>query len=60
MVAQWIVLPVTSIAYGCFAAFNSQTRLMFKRYLSKFDVTDKTTITASGKKVSTVADPSRH
>lgn len=41
MLTQWIFLPVTSILYGSLAAFNSQTRLMFKRYLSKFDVTEK-------------------
>ncbi len=58
MVAQWVLLPVTGIAFGCLAAFNSQTRLMFKWYLSKFDVTEKATVTASGKKISTKADPS--
>ncbi len=41
MLLQWIFLPVTSILYGSLAAFNSQTRLMFKRYLSKFDITEK-------------------
>lgn len=41
MLVQWIFLPVTSILYGSLAAFNSQTRLMFKRYLSKFDITEK-------------------
>lgn len=50
MLVQWIFLPVTSIVYGALAAFNSQTRLMFKRYLSKFDVTEKATISASGKR----------
>jgi hypothetical protein len=59
MLLQWILLPVTSIAFGSLAAFNSQTRLMFKKYLSTFDVTEKATVTASGKKVSTKADPSR-
>jgi hypothetical protein len=59
MVLQWVLLPVTGIAFGCLAAFNSQTRLIFKRYLSKFDVTEKATVTASGKKVSTAADPGR-
>lgn len=58
MILQWALLPVTGIAFGCLAAFNSQTRLIFKRYLSKFDVTEKATVTASGKKVSTKADPS--
>ena len=41
MVLQWLYLPVTTIAYGSFAALNSQTRLMFGWYLSKFDITDK-------------------
>lgn len=57
MLTQWLFLPVTSVAYGSLAAFNSQTRLMFKRYLSKFDVTEKATVTASGKTISTDADP---
>ena len=48
MVTQWIFLPVTSILYGSLAAFNSQTRLMFKRYLSKFDVTEKAVVDESG------------
>lgn len=59
MLLQWVLLPVTSVVYGCAAAFNSQTRLMFKRYSSRFDVTEKTTVMASGKKISTVADPSK-
>jgi Ca2+/Na+ antiporter len=59
MVLQWVLLPVSGIAFGSLAAFNSQTRLIFKRYLSKFDVTEKATVTASGRKVSTKADPSR-
>lgn len=41
MLLQWVYLPVTTIAYGSAAALYSQTRLMFKRYLTKFDVTDK-------------------
>ncbi len=57
MLTQWIFLPITSVCYGALAAFNSQTRLMFKRYLSKFDVTEKATVSASGKKTSTAADP---
>ena len=57
MLTQWIFLPVTSICYGSLAAFNSQTRLMFKWYLSKFDVTEKASITAEGKRLSSKADP---
>lgn len=41
MVLQWVLLPVTTICYNAAAAIVSQTRLMFKRYLGKFDVTEK-------------------
>lgn len=41
MLAQWVFLPVTTITYNAFSALYSQTRLMFKRYYDKFDVTDK-------------------
>ncbi|HEX7633148.1 MAG TPA: glycosyltransferase family 2 protein [Candidatus Saccharimonadales bacterium] len=56
MLTQWIFLPVTSVAYGCLAAFNSQTRLMFKKYLSKFDVTEKAVVTESGRTVTSDAN----
>lgn len=56
---EYIVLsPVSSVLYACLAAFNSQTRLMFKKYLTKFDVTEKAVKTASGKTISTASDPS--
>ncbi|MGD8374071.1 MAG: glycosyltransferase family 2 protein [Candidatus Woesebacteria bacterium] len=42
MLAQWAIMPITSIAYGSAAAFYSQTRLMLGKYLDKFDVTVKT------------------
>lgn len=41
MVLQWAYLPFVSIIYPSLAALNSQTRLMFGRYLDKFDVTEK-------------------
>ena len=41
MLAQWIYMPVTSIAYGSLAAFYSQTRLLLGKYMDKFDVTEK-------------------
>lgn len=41
MVLQWLYLPVTNIVYASFAALYSQTRLMFGKYLTKFDVTVK-------------------
>jgi hypothetical protein len=52
MVIQWILLPVTSIVYNAAAGLNSQTRLMFGRYIDKFDVTDKTVVVyKDGKKI---------
>jgi hypothetical protein len=59
MLTQWIFLPVTSVAFGSLAAFNSQTRLMFKKYLSRFDVTEKAVKTESGQTITTKADPGR-
>lgn len=41
MVIQWILLPVVSIIYGSMASLYSQTKLMFGRYLDKFDFTEK-------------------
>ena len=49
MVLQWIYLPVTTIGYNSFAAFYSQTRLMFRKYMDKFDVTEKAVVDESGK-----------
>lgn len=43
MLLQWVLMPVTAIAYNAAAALNSQTRLAFGRYLDKFDVTEKAT-----------------
>jgi cellulose synthase/poly-beta-1,6-N-acetylglucosamine synthase-like glycosyltransferase len=40
MVLQWVLLPVTTVFYGAFAAINSQTRLMFGWYLG-WVVTEK-------------------
>ncbi len=50
MLLQWALAPITSFCFGSVAAFNSQTRLMFKRYLSKFDVTEKATHQSQTKK----------
>lgn len=44
MLLQWIIMPVTAIAYGASAALYSQTRLLFGRYLDKFDVTEKAVV----------------
>ncbi len=52
MIAQWVLMPVTSLAYQSSAALYSQTRLMFGRYIGKFDVTEKAVITDDNKIVS--------
>ena len=55
MVLQWIYLPITTIVYNSFAALDSQTRLIFKRYLSNFDVTEKAVVKrVDGKNVTSV------
>lgn len=59
MAAQWILAPVSSICFGSLAAFNSQTRLIFRWYLSRFDVTEKAVVTAGGSTITTAADPDR-
>ncbi|MEX2006559.1 MAG: glycosyltransferase family 2 protein [Candidatus Saccharimonadales bacterium] len=41
MIIQWIYLPLTTVTFSASAAIYSQTRLMFGRYLGKFDVTEK-------------------
>jgi hypothetical protein len=38
---QWCFLFITPLVYGSAAAIYSQTRLMFGKYLSKFDTTEK-------------------
>jgi hypothetical protein len=50
MLLQWAYMPITSLVYSSLAAFNSQTRLMFGKYLG-FDVTVKAVVTtdAEGK-----------
>jgi hypothetical protein len=51
MILQWAYLPITTIFYNSFAAFNSQTRLMFGRYMDKFDVTEKAVVNEQGEKI---------
>lgn len=43
MVLQWVIMPLTAILYSSMSAFNSQTHLLFGKYLNKFDVTAKET-----------------
>lgn len=44
MLAQWVLMPFTAIGFLSFAALNAQARLLFARYLVKFDVTNKATV----------------
>ena len=41
MVVQWVLSPIVAIVFTSAAAFYSQTRLMFGKYMEKFDVTKK-------------------
>lgn len=50
MILQWAYLPITAIVFNSFAAFYSQTRLMFGRYMDKFDVTEKAVVNDKGEK----------
>ena len=56
MVLQWVLAPFTGVVFGSLAAFNSQTRLIFKRYLNKFDLTEKAVVANSDAKISTKID----
>jgi len=49
-------MPFTAIGFLSFAAINAQTRLLFARYLVKFDVTNKATV-ASRDALKKVAAP---
>lgn len=41
LIIQWLILPISTIIYGCIPALDSQTRLMFGKKL-EFQVTNKT------------------
>lgn len=52
MVLQWAYLPLTTVIYNSFAAFYSQTRLIFGLYMDKFDVTEKAVMNEDKKAIS--------
>jgi cellulose synthase/poly-beta-1,6-N-acetylglucosamine synthase-like glycosyltransferase len=52
MVLQWVLLPVTTIAYNSMAALYAQYRLFTGKYLDKFDVTEKAVVREDGKTIS--------
>ena len=41
MLVQWVLMPVTALVYSSASAYVAQTRLIFGRYMDKFDVTEK-------------------
>ena len=51
MIAQWVLLPLTTIVYSSMAALYSQTRLMLKKYIGKFDTTDKAVVVEGKQKI---------
>lgn len=51
MLVQWVFLPVTTIAYNSVSALYSQTRLMFGKYIGKFDVTEKAVKTHDNRRI---------
>jgi len=41
MLLQWILLPITTLAYLSMGAYNAQIHLMLGKYLGHFEVTEK-------------------
>ena len=41
MLLQWILTPITTLVYLSVGAYSAQIRLMFGRYLERFEVTEK-------------------
>ncbi|MDR1970219.1 MAG: glycosyltransferase family 2 protein [Candidatus Nomurabacteria bacterium] len=41
MVLQWVLMPINAIVYSSASAYTAQMRLLFGKYIEKFDVTEK-------------------
>lgn len=46
MVLQWGLMPFTAVIYSSLSAYTAQTLLFLGKYLDKFDVTEKATLTS--------------
>ena len=44
MLLQWVLMPVVSVVYSATSALSAQAHLLFGKYLEKFDVTEKATV----------------
>lgn len=42
IITQWLLVPIATVIFGAIPAIDSQTRLMTKKYIGEFWVTDKT------------------
>ncbi len=51
MLLQWVLLPVITVTYNSFSALYSQTRLIFGKYIGKFDLTEKAVVTENKQKI---------
>ncbi len=57
MLAQWLLFPVTIIAYNATTALYSQGRLLIGKYRERFDVTAKSTVPLGGNRTLTSPIP---
>lgn len=49
MLLQWVLMPPVAIIYGSLSSLTSQALLFTGRYLDKFDVTEKATVSTDEK-----------
>lgn len=41
MVLQWVLMPINAILYSSASAYTAQIKLLFGKYMEKFDLTEK-------------------